>query len=195
MFDQLAIDRITEIENLTDNLDDDDANWLIDWGVAQAKAQLANEKNEDSAQEKIGAVIAVMRQLNKLVGDREGAIGDVTARLKSLIEAYNTAFAQTQLNTEPSADLLSTQATAIAKLAPRDLMQQCLDFLNPSQPPLLSERAASTPTNEEPVHGDRAGGIVGGIASALSGIHSHENLDDSDDSNGSNDHPHHTHGA
>jgi hypothetical protein len=28
---QTAIDRITEPENLTDGLEDDDANWLLDW--------------------------------------------------------------------------------------------------------------------------------------------------------------------
>jgi len=34
---QTAIDRITETENLTDGLEDDDANWLLDWEIAHGR--------------------------------------------------------------------------------------------------------------------------------------------------------------
>jgi hypothetical protein len=45
---QTASERITETENLTDGLEDDDANWLLDWGIARVDRLLAGITDEDA---------------------------------------------------------------------------------------------------------------------------------------------------
>jgi hypothetical protein len=50
---QTAIDRITETENLTDGLEDDDANWLLDWGIARVDGLVTGIADEDAAGEKL----------------------------------------------------------------------------------------------------------------------------------------------
>src|SRR5262249_5634933 len=67
---QTAIDRITETENLTDGLEDDDANWLLDWGIAQVDGLVTGIKDEDEAGEKLNQLMSVMRTLNQIAADR-----------------------------------------------------------------------------------------------------------------------------
>jgi hypothetical protein len=50
---QAAIDRITETENLTDGLEDDDANWLLDWGAAQVDGLVTGIKDADAEGESV----------------------------------------------------------------------------------------------------------------------------------------------
>jgi hypothetical protein len=76
---QTAIDRITETENLTDGLEDDDANWLLDWGIAHVDGLVTGIKDEDAAGKKLNQLMAVMRSLNQIAADRAAKPSDALA--------------------------------------------------------------------------------------------------------------------
>jgi len=66
---QLLIEKILETENLTDALEDDDANALLDWGIAQVDALISGTSDEEVAGEKINNLMHLMRGLNKIAGN------------------------------------------------------------------------------------------------------------------------------
>jgi hypothetical protein len=66
---QILIDRLLESENLTDNLEDDDANALINWGIAQVDLLVKDVQDEESAGVKINHLMSLMRQINVIAGN------------------------------------------------------------------------------------------------------------------------------
>ncbi len=64
----LFVDRILETENLTDELVDADAQWLLDWGIAQLDLALQGIDNEESANKQVSALMACMRKINRISG-------------------------------------------------------------------------------------------------------------------------------
>ena len=66
---QLLIEKILETENLTDALEDDDANTLLDWGIAQVDTLIEGTNDEEIAGEKINNLMHLMRGLNKIAGN------------------------------------------------------------------------------------------------------------------------------
>jgi hypothetical protein len=90
---QTAIDRITETENLTDGLEDDDANWLLDWGIARVDGLVTGIKDEDAAGEKLNQLMSVMRTLNQIAADRAAKPPDALAGdIRTFLERYQQAF-------------------------------------------------------------------------------------------------------
>ncbi len=69
IYEDIAKDRILETENLTDALDGDSANWLIDWAVAQIPVLLRDVTDEAAANEIIYNLMQTMRSLNGLGAD------------------------------------------------------------------------------------------------------------------------------
>jgi hypothetical protein len=63
---QVAIDRMMEIENLTDELDDDEANALLDWGASHVAELVEHIEDEEVAGSKLQELLAVLRKVNKL---------------------------------------------------------------------------------------------------------------------------------
>ncbi|HEX6540208.1 MAG TPA: hypothetical protein VF040_00520, partial [Ktedonobacterales bacterium] len=70
MDEALAIERITENENLTDGLNDEDARWLLQWGTGHAGELIAGATDDEAAGQKINQLMAVMRSLNAIAADR-----------------------------------------------------------------------------------------------------------------------------
>jgi hypothetical protein len=131
---QMAIDRITETENLTDALQDDDANWLIEWGIARAKSLIEGIKDDEAAGEKVVKLMAFMRKLNQLVGDCSAEKApELVASIRDLSEAYGAAFRKATKHSE--ADYKSA-ADTVCKKAPQEAMQYLIDFvsLEPASP-------------------------------------------------------------
>jgi hypothetical protein len=64
------IDRIHETENLTDELADADARWLLDWGIGQLGHALRDVSDETAADLKATALMSCMRKMNRIVGQR-----------------------------------------------------------------------------------------------------------------------------
>ena len=47
------IERILETENLTDELEDADARWLLDWGIQNLDEVLSSTQDEETAGNKV----------------------------------------------------------------------------------------------------------------------------------------------
>src|SRR4029077_16396034 len=102
---QTAIDRITENENLTDNLEDDEANWLIDWGINKATEAVVSIRDEGAAGDKLDAVMSVMRKLNQIVGSKDAKQPTALAEdIRALATMHADAFGATPTLTVPSLD-------------------------------------------------------------------------------------------
>jgi hypothetical protein len=86
---QIYIDRLLETENLTDNLEDEDAKALINWGIEQIDPLLNDIQNEDQAHEKINHLMQLMREINRLAGNPSTAS---TEKLSNLLSAYEQTF-------------------------------------------------------------------------------------------------------
>lgn len=110
---QTAIDRITETENLTDGLEDDDANWLLDWGIAQVDGLVTGIKDEDAAGEKLNQLMSVMRTLNQIAADRAAKPTDALAGdIRTFLERYQQAFGAPKAATPTAAQAPATDAQA-----------------------------------------------------------------------------------
>jgi hypothetical protein len=93
MNEQTAIDRILETENLTDGLEDDDANWLIDWGVERVRPLIAGIEDDEAAGEKVHQLMTVMRKLNQITADRQvKSAEDLAADVNMFLTAHAAAF-------------------------------------------------------------------------------------------------------
>ncbi len=120
----VAVARITETENLTSDLTDADAQWVIDWGVAQLDVLVLGSRDEASAGYKLNQLMAVMRALGSIGGtyaERPPTllIGD----LRGFFARYALAFGQP--NRVREADL-APLAARIVPLAPQAVLQVLL---------------------------------------------------------------------
>ena len=117
---QLYVDRILESENLTDELLDMDARWLLDWGIGQLDRALQDVSGEDEADEKVTALMGAMRKINRIAGGRESTNSDaMAADLAALATLFTQAFGHTP-------DI--RQSGAAAKLR-QGTTRQALEFL------------------------------------------------------------------
>jgi hypothetical protein len=93
MDEKVFIERILETENLTDELVDEEANWLLNWGVGQVKGLIQDIEDVDVAGAKVNALMAVMRRVNRIVGQRDAlSVADLTVELGTLVKVYTRAF-------------------------------------------------------------------------------------------------------
>ena len=79
---QLYVDRLLESENLTDHLEDDEANHLLDWGIAHIDGLINGASGADEAGDKVNRLMAVMRALNSLAGDPHRVTSDALVDLR-----------------------------------------------------------------------------------------------------------------
>jgi hypothetical protein len=88
---QRFVDRMLETENLTDELEDADAQRLLDWGFARLESLLDGIEDPEAAGEKVNALMALMRKLNRLAGGAAGGdpqmLAGELARLDELSRA------------------------------------------------------------------------------------------------------------
>ena len=110
---QRFIERMLETENLTDELEDAEAQRLLDWGIARLEPLLQGIEDVETAGDKVNALMALMRKLNRLAGsasggDPQGLAGEL-ARLDELARAlYPDAAPLDPLACEQAALKLST---------------------------------------------------------------------------------------
>ena len=90
MDEEIFKSRLLETENLTDNLEDDDANTLLDWGVSQIGGVIGNPL---TAGERVNGLMAVLRKINHLVPDLGiKSPQEVSAALADLAKTAESAF-------------------------------------------------------------------------------------------------------
>jgi hypothetical protein len=68
---QIFIDKMLEVENLTDALEDEEADILLNWGVEQLKKRLVKIEDNEAAGEYTNTLMGFMRMVNQIAGDRE----------------------------------------------------------------------------------------------------------------------------
>ena len=65
---KIFIDRMLETENLTDCLEDEDADYLINWGIARLREIVGNIEDIPLAGEATNDLMRFMRLLNQIAG-------------------------------------------------------------------------------------------------------------------------------
>ncbi len=128
---QEAIERITETENLTDGLEDDDADWLLNWGIKLVPEVLQRAgKDKDAAGNAVNSLMAIIRSINKITSDREFMTADaLTTDILALADQYAATFGTTN-TLEPEA--LEKAAAAIHKATPHDAIQHLINLVQPA---------------------------------------------------------------
>ena len=87
------IEQILETENLTEALDDNDASWLLDWGIGKLDTVLKGITNRETAGSRVSALMAVMRKMNAIVGSYPDKDSHAMAEdLAVLQDLYDAAF-------------------------------------------------------------------------------------------------------
>ena len=93
MVRQKFIDQILESENLTDELEDSEAKWLLNWGIDQVDQILYGIKDENLAAAKTTALMAVIRKINRIEGWRQQKDSkDLALDLADLRSLFSDAF-------------------------------------------------------------------------------------------------------
>ena len=124
---QPFIDRILETENLSDELEDADANWLLNWGIGQLDVVLKDVILKDTleleaAGAKVNALMAVMRKINRICGSYTDKLAtDLSQDLKALQTFHDAAFGHTA-EALPDEFLIQT-ATHLVKLPVRQVLE------------------------------------------------------------------------
>jgi hypothetical protein len=86
---QKFIDRMLEAENLTDYLEDDDADYLTNWGIAQLKEIIGKIEDIPTAGEYTNYLMGFLRTLNQITGNLDNIQQD---DLVQLVERRQKAF-------------------------------------------------------------------------------------------------------
>jgi len=95
---EIYVERLLETENLTDELEDQDANWLLEWGIARLDRVLQGSVDEEAAGNRVNALMAVMRKINRIAGSRaDRSPEDLKADLIALNGLFEAAFGSAQL--------------------------------------------------------------------------------------------------
>jgi len=91
------VDRLLESENLTDELEDDDANWLLNWGIAQIEIVVEGQPDPEAAAKKVNALMRFMRLLNR-IGGKPASFS--SGRIPELLEGHSAAFGSSRAPSE-----------------------------------------------------------------------------------------------
>jgi len=89
------VERMLGAENLTDELEDLQADWLLKWGIARLDQALllAAENDPEAAGNQTNALMAVLRKINRMAGGRQGADPESLANEFAALNAlFNSAF-------------------------------------------------------------------------------------------------------
>ncbi len=132
MNEEMAIERITETENLTDGLEDPDANWLLNWGIGYVRDLIGGIEDDERAGAKINALMAVMRKLNQITADRTVKPANALASdIQTLATLYKKAFGKAA---KTGAADCTEAATAIRDKSPRETLQYLTALVSPGRP-------------------------------------------------------------
>jgi len=121
---QVLIDRLLESENLTDNLEDDDANALIKWGISQISPLINGITDEDAAGEKVNHLMGLMRQVNSIAGNLSTVSED---KIQKLLEQYTQTFDKDH---HVSDEERKAVAEKLSQMQPGDAVKYLLDWMH-----------------------------------------------------------------
>jgi hypothetical protein len=116
---KILTDRMLETENLTDNLEDDDAKYLLDWGVSQIPFITMETTDMEYAGQRVTFLMRSMRAINRIAGNWPDL---EPGQLAELLENYTGAYAAKLPAVETDYQL------AISALADMDI-RQAIEYL------------------------------------------------------------------
>lgn len=135
-----AVERILDSENVRGMLQDEDAQWLIDWGIEQIRLLLKDVNDQDVADETTYRLMLVMRALNRFGAEESNTPENV----HTFVERYAAVFGQAKPLT-PADE--AQMARALASKSPVEAMQSLIEAVKaadhgnpPSQTPSEIEK-------------------------------------------------------
>ena len=136
---QPFIERMLEVENLTDNLEDSQAKRLLDWGIARLPVILDGLTDPINAAEKTGELMRIMRSINRLIPDRQSLTPD---DLADLAEKAGAIFRSSL----PNADLAAS-AAALAGMNANEALDYLIKFVTHENPTPTPQLAPTPPVD------------------------------------------------
>jgi hypothetical protein len=141
-----AAERILEDERLTDNLEDEAAQVLIDWGIARAEAIARTTEDAPTMQNRLQAVRRLMRYVNRWIPRRVEADNETNREiLTKILELAAVAYGQTTPLISPGlVDAVAAQL-ATSGNTPSEVIRNLLT--------LVENRLCDHPDNSEERYG------------------------------------------
>jgi hypothetical protein len=121
---QVLIDRLLESENLTDNLEDEEANTLLKWGIAQINPLVDGITDEDAAGEKVNHLMGLMRQVNSIAGNPSTVSEE---KIQQLLEQFTQTFNKEQ---HVSDEEKKAAAEKLSQMQPGEAVTYLLDWMH-----------------------------------------------------------------
>ncbi len=130
---QQAAEQLLGDESLTDEMQDAEAQKLLDWGVefsrrlSEHTLDMDDARAEEYLSEALPNLRRVIRRINKLIGATSQA--DSEALISGLSAIFEAAARVPELTSTPPVDP-ATLASDLAKLPPADVLAQVLSLLD-----------------------------------------------------------------
>jgi hypothetical protein len=123
---EILIEKILETENLTDELEDADASWLLDWGLNRVDDVLEGIIDDEIAGGKTNDLMAVMRKMNRIAGRYAGSTpAEIADNLYKLHNLFGNLFTSSpSASIQPDMSLLEAYACQLLPLAPRSVLER-----------------------------------------------------------------------
>ncbi len=121
---QILIDRLLESENLTDNLEDEDANVLIKWGIAQLDHLVEGINDDETAWTKITHLTNLMRQINSIAGNPSTVSQE---KLLKLLDQYSQTFDKAH---QISEDERKAVTEKLSQMQPGEAVKYLLEWMH-----------------------------------------------------------------
>jgi hypothetical protein len=128
-----AAEQLLGDESLTGEMQDAEAQTLLDWAISFSRrlSEHTLEMDDARAEEYLSAALPnlrrVIRRTNKLVGSLPQA--DIEMMMSSLAGIFESAAQVPELTAAPPGDL-ATLASSLAQLSPADALAQILSLLD-----------------------------------------------------------------
>jgi hypothetical protein len=132
----LYVERMLGTENLTDELEDLQADWLLNWGVTRLDRALllAAADDTESAGIQVNALMAVMRKINRITGARRSADPEaLAADFAALNRLFNAAFGGDR---EVTLEECRAAAGQVAALSAQGAVEFLAEWGTQRQPPV-----------------------------------------------------------
>jgi len=126
---QPYIDRMLETENLTADLEDTEAEWLLQWGLDHIDVVCDGLDDDAERDDHVHALMAFMRRLNRAVARKNRRELEILAEeLNELAELYAQAFGQSR---PLSPNDCRHTADQIKRLPAMDALQTLVEWFIP----------------------------------------------------------------
>jgi hypothetical protein len=120
---QILIERLLEVANLTDWLEDEAAKSLLKWAVSQVDRLMAGSGDDEAVNRKLQGLMKVVKRINSLAGNPQNASNESVA---DLLIRYEQAFGASRVaDASDRAALIG----ALSSMQPKEAVVYLIDWL------------------------------------------------------------------